>query len=711
MRLGSLGALELLAQANGVHTAYQDIFGRRHAASPEALTAVLQALGCPLPRIGNAAAALRSAQEVAWRRGCEPVAVAWDGRPPTVAVWLPGNEADRPLACELIREDGSRHRWRVARPAAWLASLQGWRRGGYRRVSLALPGRLPWGYHQLTVSGKTRQYPMLLIAAPRRAYAPPRRAARSWGLFLPLYAARSRHDWGTGSFAQLAQLAQWVGRRSGGVIATLPLLAAFLDETFEPSPYVPISRLFWNELYLDVPRVPEMARCPSVQRLIGGQAFQRHLEALRGATLVDYQRVMAVKRQALERLAAAFFRGGSSAREQAFRRFLADHPLAEDYARFRAVSERRRTAWTQWPQPLQDGRLQDGDFEQAAYRYHLYVQWNAHEQLAAAARAARRRGPGLYLDVPLGVHARGFDVWRERRAFAPAMRVGAPPDALFTDGQDWGFPPLHPEAIRADGYRYLRACLRHHLRYAGVLRLDHVMSLHRLFWIPPGGGPSQGVYVRYRAEELYAILSLESHRAKALVVGEDLGTVPPGVREAMRSHAVHRMFVVQYELPTRQREGLRRIPADAVASLNTHDMPTFAGAWHGRDIDDRVQLGVLQPGPAEAERVHRARLREHLLKALRQGGWLRGEADDVGTIFRACLAWLGASDARIVLINVEDLWLETQPQNVPGTWRERPNWQRRTREPFEAWSRRRDVLNTLHLMDRWRHRKATHAAR
>jgi 4-alpha-glucanotransferase len=301
------------------------------------------------------------------------------------------------------------------------------------------------------------------------------------------------------------------------------------------------------------------------------------------------------------------------------------------------------------------------------------------------------------------VHAYSYDVWRERAAFAVEASGGAPPDAVFTKGQDWGFPPLHPEGIRAQRYRYVIAYIRHHLQHAKLLRIDHVMGLHRLFWVPKGCSPSEGAYVRYPAEELYAVLSLESHRHSAAIVGENLGTVPSAVNKAMGRHNIQRMYVLQYELPSVFQRPLRTVPADEVANINTHDMPPFAAFWQGLDLHDRFALGLMDEAGLRHEQHNLQAQKEALITLLQREGWLRQEdSDDLQMILTACLSYLAASPAQVVLVNLEDLWLETRPQNVPGTGVERANWCRKTQEPFAVWSTMSQVVNILEKAGRLR---------
>jgi 4-alpha-glucanotransferase len=305
------------------------------------------------------------------------------------------------------------------------------------------------------------------------------------------------------------------------------------------------------------------------------------------------------------------------------------------------------------------------------------------------------------------VHGSSYDVWRYHDLFAEGISAGAPPDSLFTGGQNWGSPPLHPERLREHGYNYLIESLRHHLRYAGLLRIDHVMQLYRLFWIPQDMDASAGVYVRYPVDEMFAVLSVESHRHQAIVVGENLGTVPPEIGEAMDRHDVLGMYVVQYELQPGS-QGLREVPERTVASLNTHDMPTFRAFLEGKDVDDLETLGFFNEQQAREERERRATIRREMEEeAAREAGGSQ-QGDDKKTyqaVLRKRLEHLASSPARMVMINLEDLWAETEPQNVPGTSTERPNWRRKARFSFEEFSTRADVVEPLKRVDELRKRR------
>jgi 4-alpha-glucanotransferase len=461
-----------------------------------------------------------------------------------------------------------------------------------------VPDELPIGYHTLHHGEEET----LLMVAPLRAPAP---REKTWGIFLPLYATEHAN------LTDLAAYREWIESLGGSVVATLPMLAAFDDE---PSPYSPVSRLFWNERYLDIERLLEF----------------------NGDYSLDAMAERFVPTEGFEQFANR----------------------ATEYAEFRA-REGKHSA-----------------------RYHLYVQYRMSQQMSAMR--------GLYLDFPLGVNANGYDVFKYRDQFARGVSVGAPPDLFFTKGQNWGFPPLDPDAIREHRYDYFRACVRHHVEHAGILRIDHVMGLHRLFWIPDGGEAKDGVYVRYRDEELYAILLIEASRTNTIIVGEDLGTVPQYVPKTMTKRGLRRMFVVQYS-------GLGEPPAESVASMNTHDMPTFAGFWSGKDIDERVERGLLDEAGAADERANRAEMRVRFRTFLAARDLLHDATENTLEVLAAALANLSASDAEIVLVNLEDLWLETEPQNVPGV--PEKSWRRKLRLSLEETKRDEAVMRILRTVD------------
>jgi 4-alpha-glucanotransferase len=690
----SIKVLNKLAHLWGVQTVYYDVSHQRRRASIETILAVLTALGAPISSLRDIVPAWRERQLGLWQQLLEPVVVAWEGRPPSITIRLPSNLADLSIDYYLMLENGESRDGRYSladTPVSATNELEGQR---YVVKQFTLQNPLPWGYHRLILDLQGKSEETLIISTPLAAYAP-ESVRRSWGLFAPLYALHSENSWASGNFTDLNALMAWGAEKGAGTIATLPLLAHFPDDSPVPSPYRPISRLMWSESYLDISSVPEMQDCSAAQELIASSSFRDRVETLRNASFVDYHQQMILKCRVLEEMCRCLFIR-SSDRLGALLDFAGENQSVQDYARFRAANEKLGTPWQTWPQLPREGILQGDDFEEQARRYHLYVQWLADQQIRSLADDAARKNVQLYFDLPLGIHPNGYDVWCERSLFVQEISAGAPPDVVFTRGQVWDFPPLHPDKIREQGYRYTIAYLRHNLKHAGILRIDHIMGLHRLFCIPNGMEASEGAYIRYRNEELYAILTLESHRNQAVLVGEDLGTVPAYVRTEMARHKLYRMYVVQYELASNEVIKLPPVPKNAVASLNTHDMYPFAAFWQGLDIEERLALGLLDKRGAQLERKARESTKLAIIKLLRNKGLLQKQAADVKAILRACLSFLGNSRAGIVLLNLEDLWLETLPQNVPATGDVCPNWSRKMRYGFEAFSQLAEVNKMLY---------------
>jgi 4-alpha-glucanotransferase len=587
---------------------------QRQDADPESLILTLRAIGSGVERMADVPDALARRREQLRKRTVEPVMVAWDGKL-------------------------GRHRFNI-------------------------------GYHDIEVRGQR----VFVIAAPTKSFF--EKDAKRWGLFVPIYALHSRRNRNAGDLTDFENVMDWMHDLGGTVAATLPLLGAFLDEPFNPSPYSPATRLFWNEFYIDLERIPEFA----------GRSAP---EPPKKTQFVDYRSGMAHKRRILEELSCKFFANPAPQRLLSFRQFVRENKNVDDYAIFRAVMDRMKAGWHAWPARLRDGRIRRSDYDEAAKNYHLYAQWIIQDQLQALSQRAAARDQCLYLDVPLGLHGESYDIWRNRELFVEGVCAGAPPDPVFTKGQNWVFPPMNPEAMRLDRYQYLIAYLRNHFRFAKLLRFDHVMGLHRLYWIPNGLTGDKGVYVEYPAEELWAILSLESHRYQAGIVGENLGTVPPAVNVAMKKHDIRQMYVAQYEImEDANKPALRLPPEKCVASLNTHDMPPFRAFLDGADIDDRVDLGFINEKIARTERKQRK-----LMRAALEKRGTRGHASCPP--FASAMRFLSQSMANIVLANLEDLWEETFPQNVPATNEERPNWRRRARPSVEQIRKMAGVAEVL----------------
>jgi 4-alpha-glucanotransferase len=672
-----------LARAAGLEPSYTGWKGESVTASAEALIAALRSLGIEVRAPDQLDEAIAEVERRTWGEVVPPVVIAWDDKPLGVPLRVP---AEEDAAWELVvtTESGQEHRAsgrlfdlppsEHAHPKAL-----GGRVHCVRTATIEIGGE--HGYHTLAwqvrgVSGEAH-----VIAAPTRAWGAPGDVPKRWGVFAPLYAVRAPSTGATGDLGALRAMFEEVAARGGHYVGTLPMLAAFLDEPCQPSPYAPASRLFWNELYLDIEA--------DALGDIGLDPFARPdvrdtRERLYAAPLVEYRAQYAWRRALIDEIAA--YQWEKNPLVRAAVEYRAKSSALADYAVFRAIGEQQRATWHCWPAELRDGvpfvaSLDEipAGVDPARVRAHAWAQWRTGAQLGELKQDFGKDGGGLYLDLPVGVSSDAYEVWRHRDLFLLELSAGAPPDALFVGGQNWGLPPLHPTTLRATGYRYLAECVRTHMDRASMLRIDHVMGLHRLYCVPRGFAATDGIYVRYRPDEIYAVFTLESHRNRCSLAGEDLGTVPDDVRPAMRRHGVASLFVGQFSMPSEPGHSMTPPTAEDVAGLNTHDMPSFAGYWQGRDIDDKLALGLIDEAQREAEHAARARTRAAL------AGFEAGpdNVDACADAMTVCTQQMAESPAHMVLVTLEDLWLEPAPQNVPGTSDERPNWRRPWSRSFE----------------------------
>ncbi|MCE5326413.1 MAG: 4-alpha-glucanotransferase [Planctomycetaceae bacterium] len=692
--------LARLARLCGVQTAYRDADGALTEAEPRLLANVLRSRGA-LPDGVGAAEALRRRRRELWGRILEPAIVIWDAVAAAAAdLRLPASAGGR-FRCQLELEDGRRlgHEGKLAAcPVVKSRRVEG---DLYCVRRLSLPWDLPCGYHRLQVELPWAAVDSLLLAAPARAYAGPDGDARRWGVFMPLYALHRKTSWGAGDLGDLQALVDWTADRGGSAVETLPLLASLWELAAGPSPYEPATRLFWNEIYLDVEGIEHLAACDEARELVAQARAAGRVETLRKTPLVDHAAIMAFKRPILEALSRWCWAG--RARHQ-LQMHLHDNPRARLFAQFRAVGEKQRAHWPHWPEALRQGYIAAGDFDPAVKRYHAYCQWQLDHQMRRLADAAAARGVALCLDYPLGVTRVGFDAWNEQGLFVDGVSLGAPPDPLFSKGQNWGFAPICPDAQRQTHYRYFRQAVAAHLRYAGMLRIDHVMGLYRQYWIPHGASARQGLYVRYPCDELMAVLTIESNRHKAVIIGENLGTVPAAVNKQMHAHRLHGLFVLPFAIDPSASPPVGSPPRDSVAMLNTHDMATFAGFWKATDIRLWQQLDLIDAALAAAMRRDRYDARRALVETL-QAEHLLDAHVLLPQLIEAALAYLASTDARFLRINLEDLWCEPRAQNVPGTVNEHPNWRRRAGYSFEDWSTSPQVARIIGRVDQLRRQR------
>ena len=502
-----------------------------------------------------------------------------------------------------------------------------------------------------------------------RCYQPERLAqgGRVWGFVVQLYGLRSARNWGVGDFTDLGSLVELAAGMGAAVVGVNPLHAAWV------SPYSPSSRHALNPVYLDVEALPEFAQCDAARRLVASAQFKERLAALRDAPLVDYDGVRAAKREVLELLYAQFRKSRARRAQLALFMRASTHEL-RDYALYEALAEERGGNWQAWPKGFRaPGSREVRAFasrERARVEFHAYLQWNARLQLDRAQRRAHELGMpiGLYFDLALGADRGGAEVWADQAAYANGAAIGAPPDEFNPRGQDWGLPPYSPRALRAVRYRPFINLLRANMPQGGAVRLDHVMALMRLYWIPQGSKPDEGGYVNYPLRELLSLLAQVSRSRRCMVIGEDLGTVPPELRKALNAAGVlsYRPLLFEKDAPA------AAYPRDALVCVSTHDLPTWKGFWAGRDLELREALGLTVDAAKERQQREQD-------KAL-----LRDTLGD--TSAHAAHAFLARTPSQIVMVQPEDVFEVLEQANLPGTVDQHPNWRRKLPVPLERWA-------------------------
>jgi len=717
--------IDQLADLYGIGATYADYRGQPRQVTSASRAAVLAALGLDVadPRAVEAAAA--SLQVIDWQRMVPLVVVLQQGAT-VVPVCIPTSLGLQQLQWTVTLECGEPLHGSVR-----IADLEVIQRGEvakrrFVRYELLLPCDLPLGYHQLLVVPEVGASTCCsLIVAPPRCHEPAALQAesqRAWGLAVQLYSLRSPRNWGMGDFADLRELVLAAAALGCGLIGLNPLHALMPAHPAHISPYSPSSRLFLNVLYIAVADVPEFEQCELARHWVESKDFQARLARLREVPLVDYPKVAAAKFEVL-RMLYQYFRdthlARATPRAKEFRKYVEDRGESlRLHAIFDALDAHWRAqgsqywGWPSWPEEYRDANSvavrRFARERMVEVEYFLYLQWLAETQLGAVQKLARDNGMsvGLYGDIAVGANPAGSETWSNRSLYVQRASVGAPPDALALKGQDWGLPPQDPVRLRAQQYRPFIAMIRNNMRAVAALRLDHVMSLFRLWWVPEGLTSAQGAYVHYPLGDLISILALESVRHRCLVIGEDLGTVPREMSAAMERYELSHYKVLLFE---KEVNGAFKAPAqyvrNSLATVTTHDLPTLRGWWEGHDIALRERLN-LYPNETLRDEVRRTRAQElpammHALVA--QGLWHWQPSDGLPAyspaLARAIQSYLGLSRARLVMIQIEDLIGMIDPVNVPGTDREHANWQRKIELDTLELLARPDVTDIIGAMD------------
>ncbi|QOZ32424.1 4-alpha-glucanotransferase [Bradyrhizobium sp. CCBAU 53421] len=615
------------AQTLGIQTEYIDGSGHRRVTTPEALTAILAALPPQTPR----------------RLVADPVVVRAGH----------GGQTQLSEAAQLPVQ------WKLTSGTAVLAQ------GEVHERSLTWPSGLPEGVHRLQLKDASGSEELPVLVAPEAAFGGA--FERCWAIAVQLYGVRSARNWGIGDFTDLQGLLEFAHRLGADGIGLNPLHALFDDRPGDCSPYSPNSRLFLNALYIDVERIPEFRVDAETQAA---------LAQLRSRDMVDYVGAAALKWPALRAAFAAFKANPGLGRWQDFEAYRSEQgALLSRFACFEVMRHKFNTPWWEWPDEWRQpsdaacAKLRRARDTAAEVEFVEFVQWTADRQLGACQTLAHRLGMrvGLYLDVAVGVQSDGFDAWNEQTAISRHLGVGAPPDPLNTAGQDWGLAGFNAAGLEQRAFEPFRQMLRASMHHAGAIRLDHAFGLKRLYLVPRGFGPANGAYVLMPFEALLAATAQESVASRCVVIGEDLGTVPPGFREQMNGWGIWSYLVMMFETDD---QGMFRnadyyLP-NALVTFNTHDLSTYAGWRSFSDLKTKRALGI-DPGETD------------------QGRWdALGHLDDVlrrhdihHNDFYSVVSFMARTRSRMMAVSMEDLLGIVEQPNIPGTVYEHPNWKRR----------------------------------
>ena len=678
-------ALGELADRFGISTQFYDWKGRHTQVGEQTVIAILAEFGVDASTPERARAAAQRVRDDHWRRIVQPCVVLRAGQEGRVDVHVP---AGAPVSLRIVGEDGNDHlpwqvdNWNPDRP------IDGRMIG---EATFGIPGNLPLGYHELIVTIGTHDADgsaadggihttatSTIIVTPNRVGLPRRMgASRVWGYAAQLYSVRSHHSWGLGDLTDLADLCTWSASQGAGYLLTNPLHAAEVAGRMEPSPYLPSSRLLVNPIYIRPELIAEYHDLDQYDASL--------IESLRTTTLdddpqalLDRDRTWQAKSQALELIHRVDM---SASRRMAFTAFrVARGRRLEDFATWCLLSELHGSDWHDWPAELHDPhgvavarvRREHAD----RIDFHMWLQWIADQQLSTAQSSGTDAGMpvGLICDLAVGVNGSGADAWMLNGLFAREMNVGAPPDPFNQAGQDWGQPPMRPDVLEQMAYAPLREMVSSALRHAGGVRIDHIMGLFRLWWVPRGLGPRHGAYVRYNHEAMVGVVALEAYRAGALVIGEDLGTVEPWVRDHLASRGILGTSIMWFETGP---DGRPRQPQQwrehAMSSVTSHDLPPTSSYLRGDHVELRDRLGLLTESVDE-ERENARRERETWLASLRQQGVLEADEDDPEQVTLAMHTLLTRTPSKVINATLTDAVGDPRTQNLPGTEDEYPNW-------------------------------------
>jgi 4-alpha-glucanotransferase len=707
----------------GILPEYWDIFGKKHLTTLNAREAMLRAFRLNIDSDDDIRREIEDRRNREWKGFIEPVFVVSVNKQLIIPVHIPveaGQEKNLVISCSYESENGAISRSNLPVQESSVAEVRTIEGTRYIKVLFTDDAQTDIGYYTVRVECRLHNggFPdgndsiskaSRLIVTPDFCYIPDElQEGKMWGLSLNLYSIHSESSWGIGDFGDLKSMISIIAPAKAHFVGVNPLHAIPNTHPYGISPYSPISRIYKNFIYLDIKDIPEIRDSDGLSKSLSQQTLRNNIRRLQEAEKIDYEQVSLLKEQVLRDAFEIFYEkeyGKDTDRDRNFRSFLDRQAGSlEDFAAFQALSGLfKKTinaySWQEWPEEFHDPHGEEvrafKDRNRKELLFYQYLQWLIDEQLLDACRFCGEKGMsiGLYHDLAVGAVAGGSDVWSNQDIIGDAD-VGAPPDEFNPKGQNWGFPPVIPEKLRENGYKFFIETIGKNMKYGGALRIDHALGLYRLFWIPAGMSPENGAYLLQPAEDFLRIIALESHRNKTLVIAEDLGTIDDTFREMLQAFQMlsYRLFYFERNYPDPSFKVPQDYPSMALCAITTHDLPTIYGYWAGRDIDVKKQLGIYKDEEAwRNDLAARERDKALLLSALKSAGTIPGDFPEnprevPEMTYELCMSiyrYLARSRSKLLLVSLDDIVGTLDQQNMPGTVDSHPNWMQKSPDSLE----------------------------
>lgn len=715
-----MNLVEQLAEAVGFHSSYTDVFGNEVHSKEQAYRSLLTIMGYDLDDQEKLQASIVALNESEWRDMLPEVHIAkLEEANHSIVISIKSDVADE-ISWKIVTESGTELTGKQAINTLEHVQYAKFDDAQFNKFRLFLP-KLDAGYHSLSVTLGDIKNTCPLIYAPKTCYHPKEAADfKMWGYAAQLYSLQSENNWGAGDFGDLKELVAETAKQGISAIGLNPLHPLYQNNPAHCSPYSPVSRCFLNTIYIDVTKVDNFFTSKAAQKRFNSKAFQAKIKAAKASEFIDYSAVADAKYQVLEILYKDFLKTANKTLKASFTNFKDENgeelvrqtTFEALYEYFRAQDE-NKYSFKDWPEAYQDCHSDEVKAFQKEHairvNYFAYLQWLAHRQLSEVKALTKSNDMpvGLYLDLAVGCDGSGVDVWADKDVYVSGAGVGAPPDVMNTLGQNWGLTPINPVALQKQGYAPLVKALRCNMQYAGALRIDHILGLMRQYWVAPGMQADEGVYITFPLDDILRIIALESRRAECIVIGEDLGTVPDGFSDVMSEAGLLSYKVLYFET---WENGLFKRPELyqelSMVTVSTHDIPTLAGWWTGRDLEWRQNLNLYpRPEMGAADREGRIGERANLIAALDDMNVMdmsNAPSQSPALMNRelnlSVQKFLAHANSRIQLIPLEDALELKEQVNVPGTVDEHPNWRRKLPVSVEEFNQQESVMQLAQAM-------------